>query len=134
MRLKSARDRNSYKSMHGKFVLHPFLDRRIPIITDGEAVDMTFGASQHKTCIFEPAHSLTVCVFGAGTGAVKITPAHDPNDFVTGKRHALQVINIFTELGTINEAGGATFAGMQRFEARVAIVAALTEKVSTPRL
>jgi valyl-tRNA synthetase len=65
----------------------------------------------------------------AGTGAVKITPAHDPNDFVTGKRHGLQVINIFTELGTINEAGGAIFAGMQRFEARVAIVAALTEKV-----
>jgi valyl-tRNA synthetase len=61
----------------------------------------------------------------AGTGAVKITPAHDPNDFVTGKRHGLQVINIFTELGTINEAGGATFAGMQRFEARVAVVAAL---------
>ena len=62
---------------------------------------------------------------------MKITPAHDPNDFVTGKRHGLPSINVFTEVGTINEGGGATFAGMLRFDARVAIVKALEEKVRT---
>src|SRR5690606_1033761 len=55
-----------YTHLHGKFVIHPFVDRRIPIICDAELVDMTFG-----------------------TGAVKITPAHDFNDFATGKRHKL---------------------------------------------
>ena len=59
---------------------------------------------------------------------MKITPAHDPNDFVTGKRHGLPVLNVFTELGTINEYGGPSFQGMPRFEARVAIVKALEEK------
>jgi hypothetical protein len=73
-------------------VLHPLDGRRIPIITDKELVDMSFG-----------------------TGAVKITPAHDPNDFATGKRHNLQFINILTNEGTINENGG-QFAGQPRFE------------------
>jgi valyl-tRNA synthetase len=59
---------------------------------------------------------------------VKITPAHDPNDFASGKRHSLPSISIFTEDGTINEAGGKIFCGMQRFEARVAVVKALEDK------
>jgi len=94
-----------YTHLHGKFVLHPFVDRRIPIITDAELVDMSFG-----------------------TGAVKITPAHDPNDFASGKRHSLEFINILSEDGKINETGGAAFCGMLRFEARTAIVAALEAK------
>ena len=60
---------------------------------------------------------------------MKITPAHDPNDFASGKRHSLPSISIFTEDGKINEAGGSMFAGMQRFEARVAVVKALEDKV-----
>jgi len=95
-------DDERYKSLHGKFVLHPFNGRRIPIITDAELVDMTFG-----------------------TGCVKITPAHDPNDFTTGKRHNLEFINVFTEDGLVNEQGGEQFAGMKRFECRSAISEAL---------
>ena len=91
-----------YKSFHGKFVVHPFNGRRIPIITDAELVDMEFG-----------------------TGCVKITPAHDPNDFTTGKRHNLEFINVFTEDGLVNEQGGEQFTGMKRFECRVAITEAL---------
>src|SRR6185295_18731389 len=60
-----------YKHLHGKFLRHPFVDRRIPIITDAQLVDMAFG-----------------------TGAVKVTPAHDFNDHATGKRHGLAEINI----------------------------------------
>ena len=60
---------------------------------------------------------------------MKITPAHDPNDFASGKRHSLPSISIFTEEGKINEAGGPMFAGMLRFEARVAVVKALEDKV-----
>lgn len=61
-----------------------------------------------------------------GTGAVKITPAHDPNDFALGRRHNLPMINIFTDDGKINEIGGSKFQGMQRFDARKAILAELT--------
>ena len=64
-------------------MVHPLDGRRIPIITDAELVDMDFG-----------------------TGAVKITPAHDPNDFAAGKRHGLQFLNILTNEGTITAAGG----------------------------
>ena len=71
---------------------------------------------------------LTLSAHFAGSGAVKITPAHDPNDFASGKRHSLPSISIFTEEGKINEAGGPMFAGMQRFEARVAVVKALEDK------
>ncbi|KAL0316244.1 UNVERIFIED_CONTAM: Valine--tRNA ligase, mitochondrial 1 [Sesamum radiatum] len=63
-----------------------------------------------------------------GTGAVKITPAHDPNDFEVGKRHNLEFINIFTDDGKINSNGGPEFAGMPRFQARVAVKEALKEK------
>ena len=62
-----------------------------------------------------------------GTGAVKITPAHDPNDFEVGKRHNLEEINILNDDGTINENGG-KFAGMDRYEARKAIVKELEEE------
>ena len=81
-----------YLHLHGKHVVHPLDGRRIPIITDAELVDMSFG-----------------------TGAVKITPAHDPNDFATGKRHNLQFLNILTNEGDINAAGG-QFAGQPRFK------------------
>ena len=93
-----------YKAMHGKMLVHPFNGRQIPIITDAVLVDMSFG-----------------------TGAVKITPAHDPNDFATGQRHKLEMINIFTDDGCINRHGG-EFEGQRRFEARVTVVDALEAK------
>ncbi|EPQ53150.1 hypothetical protein GLOTRDRAFT_100848 [Gloeophyllum trabeum ATCC 11539] len=94
-----------YKHLHGKFAVHPFLDRRIPIVTDSIVVDMSFG-----------------------TGAVKITPAHDPNDYEVGKRHNLPFINILNDDGTFNANAGPKFQGMKRFHARVAVVEALKEK------
>jgi len=93
-----------YKHLHGKFVIHPFNGRRIPIICDEVLVDPTFG-----------------------TGAVKVTPAHDPNDFECGKRHNLEFINILNDDGTINE-NGAPFTGMMRYDARTEVVKALEEK------
>mmetsp|Transcript_39595 Transcript_39595/g.54985 ORF Transcript_39595/g.54985 Transcript_39595/m.54985 type:complete len:1218 (+) Transcript_39595:50-3703(+) len=93
-----------YTSMQGKMVIHPFNGRKLPIITDSELVDMSFG-----------------------TGAVKITPAHDPNDFATGKRHGLEFINIFTETGEVNE-NGAEYQGMRRFDVRVKLVEDLKVK------
>ncbi|KAJ1983587.1 valine--tRNA ligase [Dimargaris cristalligena] len=93
-----------YKHLHGKFARHPFIDRRIPIITDDQAVDMEFG-----------------------TGAVKITPAHDFNDYEVGKRHNLEFINILNDDGTFNANAGPKFEGMKRFHARVAVVGALKE-------
>ncbi|KAK4704184.1 valyl-tRNA synthetase, partial [Phenoliferia sp. Uapishka_3] len=85
--------------LHGKFALHPFLDRRIPIIVDDIVVDMAFG-----------------------TGAVKITPAHDPNDYEVGMRHKLEFINILNDDGTLNANAGTEFQGMKRFHARVAVI------------
>jgi valyl-tRNA synthetase len=96
---------NRYKHLHGKFVVHPFNDRRIPIITDAELVDMSFG-----------------------TGAVKITPAHDPNDYECGKRHKLEFITMLAPDGSINE-NGAQFTGMMRYDARLAVEEALEKKV-----
>jgi len=93
-----------YKHLIGKFVTHPFHPtRRIPIIAD-DYVDPEFG-----------------------TGAVKITPAHDPNDFAIGKRASLEFINIFTDSGAINANGSPEFEGMQRFDARKAVLARLKE-------
>ena len=89
-----------YKDLVGKMVELPLTDRQIPIIAD-EYVDMEFG-----------------------TGVVKITPAHDPNDFEVGKRHNLPEINILNDDATINNLGG-KFAGMDRYEARKAMVADL---------
>lgn len=94
-----------YQHLHGKHVIHPFNNRRIPIITDGQLVDMSFG-----------------------TGAVKITPAHDPNDYDCGKRHNLEFIIMLSPDGSINE-NGAPFTGMMRYDARIAVEEALKEKV-----
>jgi valyl-tRNA synthetase len=93
-----------YVNLHGKYALHPFTARRIPIITDAVLVDPAFG-----------------------TGAVKVTPAHDHNDFATGKRHGLEELSVLERDGTLNEAGG-PFRGMPRFEARKAVKAALEER------
>lgn len=89
-----------YKDLIGKQVQLPLTDRTIPVIAD-EYVDMEFG-----------------------TGVVKITPAHDPNDFEVGKRHNLSEINILNDDATINNLGG-KYAGMDRYEARKAMVADL---------
>jgi valyl-tRNA synthetase len=94
-----------YTHLHGKFVIHPFNQRRIPIVTDEILVDMTFG-----------------------TGAVKITPAHDPNDYECGKRQNLEFITIFNADGSINE-NGAPFSGLMRYDARIKVEEALKEKV-----
>ncbi len=63
-----------------------------------------------------------------GTGAVKITPAHDPNDFEVGVRHNLESINILNENGTLHAAAGPEYAGMLRYDAREKILAQLTER------
>ena len=91
-----------YKGLIGKKVMLPIMNREMPVVAD-DYVDMEFG-----------------------TGVVKITPAHDPNDFEVGKRHDLPVINIMNDDGTINENGG-KYAGMNRYEARKAIVSELDE-------
>ena len=83
-----------YKKLIGKTVKHPLLDRDVPIIGDAILVDPEFG-----------------------TGAVKVTPAHDPNDFEVGRRHDLEFITIFDETGCVNENGG-KYKGIDRFEAR----------------
>jgi valyl-tRNA synthetase len=83
-----------YRHLQGKMLAHPFVDRQIPIITDAILVDPKFG-----------------------TGAVKVTPAHDFNDFATGKRHQLQEITIFDLGGAMNENAG-PFRGLDRKEAR----------------
>jgi valyl-tRNA synthetase len=93
-----------YTHLHGKHLIHPFNGRRIPIVCDKELVDMSFG-----------------------TGAVKITPAHDPNDYECGKRHELEFITMLTADGSINE-NGAPFTGMMRYDARIAVEDALKEK------
>lgn len=95
-----------YHHLHGKYVIHPFIEgKKIPIITDAETVDMEFG-----------------------TGAVKITPAHDENDYQTGKRNNLEFINIYTEDGLLNENAGAEWKGMKRFDARRKVIESLKEK------
>ncbi|MDR0949233.1 MAG: valine--tRNA ligase [Lachnospiraceae bacterium] len=91
-----------YLHLIGKHVRLPFVDRLIPIVGD-TYVDREFG-----------------------TGVVKITPGHDPNDFEVGKRHDLPIITIFNDDATINENGG-EFQGMDRYAARKAIVARLDE-------
>ena len=90
-------DDDRYKDIVGKMLKLPLTDREIPVIAD-EYVDKEFG-----------------------TGCVKITPAHDPNDFEVGKRHNLPEINIMNDDATINELGG-KYAGMDRYEARKAMV------------
>ena len=96
-------DDERYKDIVGKMVLLPLVNKEIPVVAD-YYVDKEFG-----------------------TGAVKITPAHDPNDFEVGKRHNLPEINIMNDDATINEKGG-KYAGMDRYEARKAIVKDLEEQ------
>ena len=97
-------DDERYKDIVGKMCKLPLTDREIPIVAD-YYVDKEFG-----------------------TGAVKITPAHDPNDFEVGKRHNLPEINIMNDDATINEQYGGKYAGMDRYEARKAMVADLEEQ------
>jgi valyl-tRNA synthetase len=87
-------DDERYKHLIGKMVTIPLVNRDIPIIADGQLVDPTLG-----------------------TGAVKVTPAHDPNDYACGLRHSLPMINILNPDGTINENGG-PYAGLDRLKAR----------------
>src|SRR5258705_8035214 len=89
-----------YRDLVGRKLVLPLLHREIPVVADA-AVDPAFG-----------------------TGAVKVTPAHDPLDFQIGERHDLPKINILNEDGTINDNGG-RFAGLDRFPAREQVVEAL---------
>ncbi|MBQ7132708.1 MAG: valine--tRNA ligase [Oscillospiraceae bacterium] len=91
-----------YKDIVGKNVILPIVNRAIPVVAD-EYVEMDFG-----------------------TGVVKITPAHDPNDFEVGLRHNLPIINVMDEHAVINENGG-KYCGQERYEARKNIVAELEE-------
>jgi valyl-tRNA synthetase len=92
-----------YTHVHGKRVLLPLMNREIPIITD-ELAQPEFG-----------------------TGAVKVTPAHDPNDFEAGKRHNLPQIDIMDEHAQMNQNAGA-YAGLDRYEARKRVLADLQEQ------
>jgi valyl-tRNA synthetase len=97
-------DDERYKKYIGKSALLPLLNKKIPIISD-EYVDATFG-----------------------TGVVKVTPAHDFNDYAVGQRHKLPLINILTLDGLINENGTSEYEGLERFEARKKIVGDLESK------
>jgi valyl-tRNA synthetase len=92
-----------YQAFIGKMLTVPFVNRQIPVIADAELVDPAFG-----------------------TGCVKVTPAHDPNDYQTGLRHNLPQINIMTTAGLVNENGG-EFEGLTFPKARKAIVKGLEE-------
>jgi valyl-tRNA synthetase len=96
-------DDERYTNLIGKNVKHPITGREFPIIGDAILVDPTFGS-----------------------GAVKVTPAHDPNDFATGQRHKLPMINIMNTDGTLNANGG-PFQGLKMAEARKAVKARLDE-------
>jgi valyl-tRNA synthetase len=95
-------DDERYKKYHGKTVWHPFRNVEIPIICDKILVDMTFG-----------------------TGVVKVTPAHDPNDFEAGQRHNLEQVSVLDLKGHIALEG--PYYGMHRFECRAAVVKFLEE-------
>ncbi|KAF9425727.1 hypothetical protein BGZ94_007283 [Podila epigama] len=93
-------DDERYKHLHGKHVIHPISGRRLPIICDSELVDMAFG-----------------------TGVVKVTPAHDPNDYACGRRHGLPIVNIMDKNGAFNaNCGSKAYENMNRFDAREKII------------
>lgn len=92
-----------YAHLHGKRVVHPFRNTTIPIVCDDQLVKMEFG-----------------------TGAVKVTPAHDPNDYLCGKRNNLEFINILNDDGTFNENAG-KYSGMKRYDVRYKIMTDLEE-------
>ncbi|MEC9073022.1 MAG: valine--tRNA ligase [Myxococcota bacterium] len=91
-----------YKHLIGQTIDLPLTDRKIPIIADDILVNMEFGS-----------------------GAVKVTPAHDPNDFETGKRHDLEMINILDDHARLNENAPSAYQGMDRFDARAKLVSDL---------
>ncbi|CAG8599023.1 2674_t:CDS:10 [Cetraspora pellucida] len=89
-----------YKSLHGKKVIHPLLNKWMPIVCDAELVDMQFA-----------------------TGVVKVTPGHDINDYACARRHQLQIVNILNKDGTLNEnCGIADLINKDRFEVRKDII------------
>ncbi|KAG7105018.1 Valine--tRNA ligase like protein [Verticillium longisporum] len=96
-------DDQRYVHLIGKYAKHPFVDRRLKIVADSKFVDPEFG-----------------------TGAVKLTPAHDPNDYQMGKTHGLEFINILNDDGTLNANAG-RFEGQRRFDARYTVVEELTK-------
>ncbi|ROT37910.1 valyl-tRNA synthetase [Sodiomyces alkalinus F11] len=97
-------DDERYTHLIGKYAIHPFVDRRLKIVADSKFVDPAFG-----------------------TGAVKLTPAHDPNDYLMGKAHGLEFINILNDDGTLNANAGPKFQGQRRFDARYTVVEELTK-------
>ncbi|KAF8936381.1 hypothetical protein BGZ47_009534 [Haplosporangium gracile] len=89
-----------YKHLHGQHVIHPFSGKRLPIVCDPELVEMVFG-----------------------TGVVKVTPAHDPNDYACGRRHGLPILNILDKDGTFNaNCGSKSYEKMNRFDVRDKVV------------
>ncbi|MFN4007571.1 MAG: valine--tRNA ligase, partial [Chitinophagaceae bacterium] len=92
-----------YQHLHGQYAIVPLINRRIPIITD-EYVAMDFG-----------------------TGALKVTPAHDMNDYQLGQKHQLEIVDVLNDDGTLSEAAQ-IYVGLDRFEARKKIAAELQEK------
>ncbi|KAJ8652934.1 valine-tRNA ligase [Lichtheimia ornata] len=94
-----------YKSLHGKYVIHPIHKTKLPIVLDDQLVDMELG-----------------------TGAVKITPAHDPNDYACARRHGLPIVSIFDKLGKLNaNAGVEEWIGKDRFDLRGMVIDKLQE-------
>ena len=91
-------DDERYQHLIGRSVILPLLERPLPVVADGQLVDPAFGS-----------------------GCVKVTPAHDPNDYEVGLRHGLEMINILTPDGRINASGG-PYEGLDRFEARRRVV------------
>ncbi len=96
-------DDERYQHLLGKTIMLPLVKREIPVIAD-QFVDKAFG-----------------------TGIVKVTPGHDPNDYEMGVRHDLEMINVMNDDGTMNENAGADFQGMDRYECRAAVVECFTE-------
>ncbi len=96
-------DDERYKHLHGKFAIVPLINRRIPIIAD-DYVAMDFG-----------------------TGALKVTPAHDVNDYALGQKHQLEIVDIFNDNGTLSE-DAQIYIGLERFEVRKKIAIELEEK------
>ncbi len=92
-------DDERYRHLIGRMVRLPLTDRLIPVIADAQAVDPTFG-----------------------TGALKVTPGHDFADFETGRRHGLPILSIFTEEARLNDLVPPRYRGLDRFEAREAVV------------
>jgi valyl-tRNA synthetase len=97
-------DDERYKDLFGREAILPIANRRIPIVADSILVDPTFG-----------------------TGVVKVTPAHDKNDYEAGKRNDLQQLQVIDDTGKMNDAAGPEFAGVDRFEARKRVVEMLRE-------